>query len=278
MSDGNRKGLNGDKIMTEVVALECWHGALDPNRAAELCSHVGFKPGQFTTTNDYGAVTFTVKITEARLLLVVPPNEPVRIDRGSIFAGTDAAEVEHTTEVKKHSSREASASGELGFESCKVQASGKLGAGGKAGSSVAQKTAQKTKSGPIAVRCWKDSAGYAWLFTPSGGVSLNGEPWRRGQPVARFKRTDSAGSKLDAAIYLEVRTKREHINIEVIGVIRDKGNSLGRFLANLPRNKLAAAEACIRNALIAEGLEVDGFDDPNAYVTLARVQAADESS
>jgi hypothetical protein len=270
------KGINGDRVMREIVALDCWHSPFDKKRVATLCAHASFAQATYTTRSQHGPISFTVDLAEARLAVVIPDAEPLTVDQETVFAPASAPKIKKTVQqTEKHSSGYGGEAA-VGINGTKPVAKLKLTAKGGQETSFSETSKAQYELGPIKVRAWHHDGHYSWKLTPNEGRTLDGEPWDRTHAIAQIFRTDSATNRLDTAVYVEVQARRQHINIQVTAFKPEQASFIERALGEVKRNNLAAAEACLRHALFAEGLDVEGFDDDNAFITFARVQAAEK--
>jgi len=260
--------------MSEVVALDSWHSPAGRGRASRLHAHVAFKQGEFSTNSEFGLITFTVHLSEVRLSVSIPATEPIAIDPNKVYSGLKTAKIRESTQRIQKRSQGAGGRFEAAVSARGAKGKASLSAGGEKADSYSRTTKEQLERGPITVRPWHHGGTYSWIITPTSEGILDGEPWSRTQPLMTLSRTDSPNNHLDAAVYVEVKAKRDHLKIEITNFQPEHVSALDRLLSDIPRNNRAAAEACIRQALLAAGLETDGFENKDAFVTLARVQAA----
>jgi len=67
MAEERPSQINGDRMMGEVVAVDTWHSQIGKGRSSRLHAHVAFKQSTFSTRGEFGKVTFTVHLTDARV-------------------------------------------------------------------------------------------------------------------------------------------------------------------------------------------------------------------
>jgi hypothetical protein len=115
---------------------------------------------------------------------------------------------------------------------------------------------------------------YRWSLKPSKGTTLTGRPWDA-ESTPRLKIVDLRKDRskgLPPAVRVEVRCRREDLEIKYIEI---KSKNTWEAVKNRAgfRNRLAAAEAYIRDRLTKEGLAIKNFSDAFGEVTVASTTA-----
>ena len=98
-NDANRK-----RILADVVTVDVWHSPFDENKGtADLHVDVVFDEGRMGGENE-SQVRFRLSLKKAELVLLLPPTEPIKIDKSTVARGTAPAKFKKT--IKKEHSHE----------------------------------------------------------------------------------------------------------------------------------------------------------------------------
>jgi hypothetical protein len=275
MSDHNRK-----RALADMVALDAWRGGSPGKAKVDLHVDVVFGVARVGGGVDERA-RFRLSLRRAEVVVIIPPTEPARIDPETVARGGAAKVSVKDVETYKQSKRiGAMAKAEIGVgvSSPKARA--------KAGLSVAASTGRdkvttlsRQSDSMLVVQSQTVDGDYRWIITPSiDGDILDGHPWNA-KKAPRLKVTDlrqDRGRGIEPGVRVELRCLREDLEINNI-VLSDA--SLWASLTKSPthRNRVAAAEAVIRDRMMKAGLVHGALDDPYAQMCLAEVTVGGEA-
>ncbi|MDP2298207.1 MAG: hypothetical protein Q8M24_22415 [Pseudolabrys sp.] len=239
---------NRSRALAEVVAIDAWHDAFDQNISkVDLYVDVEFETGRIGGEAE-SSVRFRLNISQADLVVVIPDSEPLGIEKRSV--SRDSPPMMSTI------SNEIELSADATMSIARIGEADKL-------------------DYPFFVTQSKTSDGhYRWILRPSQGQVLQGRPWNP-DAMPRMKIFDKRKNRrrgIPPVARVEVRCRREDIKISDI---EWKDNSLWEIAKSRAgfRNKLAAAEAYIRDRLAKENLPQNNFNDSFGDITLASVIA-----
>lgn len=271
MDQPNRK-----RGLADVVGVEAWHRPFDTeNCQAELHVDVVFQTARLGG-NAGSPVRFKLSVKRAEIVVVLPAGEPVRVDAKSV--SRDSPTISGQAKERRISNKKAIAKSGIDAVVGRrgVDVSGAVGFGGDTSSSVERTIDSTALIGAMTVVHMKtDDNFHRWLVSPALRSKLDGRPWdpERSRLTLLDTREDRAKG-LAPAVRIEVRCLREDL---VISDIALKDETLWKRVVQAPghRNRLAAAEALIRNQLHEQNLirDGDGISDPYSELVLAATVA-----
>lgn len=268
-NSGNRR-----RLFADLVNIDAWHEPFGVAACVDLHADVVFGSARLGGEAE-SPIRFRLKAKRAEVLVVVPDTEPLAVDKKSVSRDAPNIRVNDGDMVKRGKTLKAKA-GIVGHITQKKAALG-LDAVASAESELSSEhTTEVTReSGQMRVMQSKTGDGYyRWILEPADGSYLYGRPWDASQ-VSRLKLIDLRADKsspIPPCVRVEVRCKREDLEIEGL-VLKDETLWQSVQARVGYQNRVAAAEAYIRNKLAQEGLEVRNFDDLFGDLTLGSVIA-----
>lgn len=270
---------NQVRNLAEIVSLEAWHDKFDGATArADLHVNVAFSTGRIGG-KDTDKVRFRLMLRQAEVVIVIPPSEPAKVDPRSVHrdARTREGVVTQTRETDLQGS--VSAGGKLKFGASGAEAGLDLGASAAASAKAATSVivTEALREMTVVHGLDEDGSSHRWTVTPAIGDELVGQPWRS-ENEPRLTVVDTRADRergIPPSIRVEVRCRREDLVItDIVMADEAKWSLLQRNPQH--RNRVAAAEAYLRNRLfeerLLEGAEGD-LSNPFARMTLAVVLA-----
>ena len=261
--DGRDLNSNTKKVFSEVVSVEAWHATFDKDGRAKVHVDLSFFEGLLGAENE-SAITFRVSLRRAVLKLVVPPNEPLAVlqapvDREPTLEGIRKIMSESQSGLQSAGKISAKLTG----DSLGVAASGEA----KISKATATRTHTETTQGvsTFGIRQFTDANGcYCWEISPEMSDIMRGKVWDPvKQPRLTVKQTSSV--KLPPVLEAHVLCRRGDIKIDKVEM---KGKSA--LQNKFTRNRIAAAQAAIRDRILSLGL-----DHPDADNDLVEVKIAE---
>ncbi|QDH72089.1 hypothetical protein [Brevundimonas sp. M20] len=265
--------------MAEIVTLEAWHEKFDgATERADLHVNVAFTAGRIGGKAT-DKVRFRLMLKQAEVVIVIPPSEPAKVDPRSVRRDTRAREGVATQTRETDLQGSTTAGGKLKLGASGVEAGldfdASAAASAKAATSVIVTEALREMM--VVHGLDEDGTSHRWTITPAIGDELVGQPWRS-EEEPRLTVVDMRVDRdrhIPPSIRVEVRCRREDLIITDI-VMTDEAKWSVLQLNPQHRNRMAAAEAYLRNRLFEERL-LEGADgdmsNPFARMTLAVVLA-----
>jgi hypothetical protein len=274
MDEHNRR-----RALADVASLDAWRGKVDKNGRVDLHVDVSFGVARIGGGVDE-KVRFRLGVRRAELTVIIPETEPARFDRASVTRAEAPAVQVKLSETRKASRKAAAGaqlSGAIGAKGAQVK--GKLSA--SANAAIAQEVVTKIlrQSGAILVAHGKNGDGsYRWIMTPAADASLlDGQPWDSAKAprlkIIDTRRDPSKG--IEPSIRVQIRCLREDLEISNI-VLKDQTLWASLIQSPTHRNRVAAAEAVIRDRLLKAGLVHGAVDEPYAELCLAEVVVGED--
>jgi hypothetical protein len=266
---------NRRRALTDVVDVEAWHEPYSPAvRTAELHVDVTFGIGR-VGGDSVSPIRFQLSLRRAEVVVVVPKVEPAKVLVHSVARSRPRVwgETIRTMAANSDVSGKAEIGGALSPHTPRLAATAKGSA-----SRSRQNTARVVEHADGAMRVVQsrtEDGDYRWTVTALTGV-LDGKPWdasASSQMTIEDTRSNR-GVGIAPAVRVQVRCRREDIKIDEI-VLKDRRAWATIKRSLMFRNKIAAAEAAIRQLLIVEGLFAGEISDPYLVITLAEVSAED---
>jgi len=267
---------NRRKEFAAVVTIEAWHGKFGPN-SAKVDLHVDVVFGTSRVGGEpESPVRFCLSVKQADVVIIVPETEPVAIDKKSVSRDTPKRVGRLKSIVKKSQKGKLKGAAKLLISA--LSPSGSFSASRESEVTEASQS-QFEMAGDLnfifSTQKKTEDGDYCWSLTPGENLDvLSGRPWDAvKQP--RLKLIDkrpNRGRGIPPSVRVEVRCLREDLSITKIQ-LKDRAtwtNIKARVGMN---NRMAAAEAYIRNCLSSQGLTVDNMSDLYARLTLASVIA-----
>lgn len=260
-------GNNDTKTFTEVVSLEGWHAAFDPDGRATVHVDASFFSGLVGAEDDYD-ITFRVALKRAVLRLVIPPTEPIAAIQSSVAREQTAEGI-----LKMISSTSLGGSASIGIDASLNPVPLKGGVSASTSASRTQSAISETEKAiaQFETRQFKDVAGnYCWEIRSRDGSRLDGKVW---DPVKRprlqiSRRTET---RIPPVMYAQVLCRR--CDIEITDVKPKKGSIFqNKFLAN----RLAAAKAVIKAKILGNGLNHPEGENDLIEIQIAETVIAEE--
>ena len=236
---------NRQRALAEVVSLEAWHDEFSATALkAALHVDVVFETGRIGGEED-SPVRFRLNIKQADVVVVVPESEPIGVDKNSV--SRDAPQV-------------------LGGIAAAIELA-------PDGSVELTNAASELRMINVTQSTTPDGE-YRWSLRPCQGNVLHGRPWDpiESPHLRLIDRRKDRSKGIPPAVRVEIRCRREDLTISDIDIknasILEKAKSKIGYT-----NRLAAAEAYIRDRLAKEGLEVKNFKDSFGEIHLASTLA-----
>jgi hypothetical protein len=270
---------NRKRAFADVVSIDAWHAPFDTAEHVDLHADVVFGEARVGGEVE-SAVRFRLKVKRAEVVVVVPEAEPVTVVKSSVSRDSPGFEAHYEKKTTNGSQLKANVSGGIRANPTELSAQGELGVG----ASTARKsdeTIELRGDVPLIVATMsKTQEGYyRWVLKSiMEGDPLEGRPWD-GAKHPRLKLKDlrkDRSTGLPPTVRLEVRCKREDLIIEDLTIKNESIWDTARSKAGF-KNRMAAAEAYIRDRLSEEGLEVQNLPDIFGQLTLASVTAEPSS-
>jgi hypothetical protein len=266
---------NRRRAFADVVTIDAWHddfGADVPK--ADLHADVVFGTARIGGESE-SHVRFRLSVRRAEIVVVVPESEPVKIDRRSI--SRDAPDLQgRMTETVERTTR----------ARIKGAVSGAVSASGVTGSLTAESDAESTISASEKLEMSSDvrlmfvtqsktaDGHYRWSVESNGKAALQGRPWD-GAKEPRLTLIDIRKDRskgIPPTVRVEIRCRREDLIITDLEIKNESLWDTAKRRAGF-KNRLAAAEAYIRERLSDEGLEVKNIDEAFSQLTLGTATA-----
>lgn len=273
MDNQNRK-----RGLSDVVGVEAWHVSFDESLGvAGLHIDVVFQTGRLGG-NPQDRVRFKLGLKKASVIVVVPPGEPARVDTRSVIRDSPVSSGQIIQKVA--TAHKAGASLGLNADAgVQPNLAGSLDLEvGVSGERERNLQLTESISHMKVVHMKNEEQFHRWLISPTVSRALDGRPWD--SRVARLNLIDTRKRPTRAmapTVRIEVRCMIEDLEITEIA-LKDQ-TAWNRVLAGPNhRNKMAAAEAYIRNRLYKDGL-IDGSlnDGANGYAEITIAATIAES-
>ncbi len=265
-------GDNRRRALADVIDVEAWHrefsSAVD---RAHLFVDVTFGVGRVGGEPE-SPVRFQMSLRRAEIVVVIPATEPATANIESVLrlAPQVATEAVSSKKTAIDASASAAIAGALGQP--RIDAVARL-QGAITRSQATNVQVTETGGSMRLVQSRTEDGSYRWVVTAFSGI-LDGKPWDAGSnslvEVIDTRKDRSGG--IEPAIRVQIKCRREDLIIEKL-TLKDRG-SWNKIKNGLNfKNKLAAAEAAVRNYLSEEGLFHNDISDPYVMMTLAEVTA-----
>lgn len=263
MNQGNRR-----RALHEVVTLDGWYDQFsDSSKRSKLHVDVAFHEGRIGGDDPLSEVSFKLRLKRAEVVVVVPEQEPVAVDKASVSRDAPQQKVKRTQAIAAEETSDVGAELSVGLSA--------MGPFAKLAAKMAGRSSKKKKSSTVisenldemAVLQVRTADGhYAWRIEPSVGSVLIGRPWDANKkPRLKLKDLRPIASKsVEPEVNLEVRCRKEDLEISDIKLKNDSFES--------GPNNLIAAKIEIRNRLVGAGLLEEDVDHAYAVLTLYNVR------
>lgn len=270
--------LNRRRALADLVSLDAWKGAID--RQGRFNLHVDVAFGQARVGGESEAkARFRLTLRRAEIVVIVPETEPAEIDRATVARETPQVKVSASEDLTSQTSVGGALELDFGLGGGKPRADIGVSAQAKTQTASSAKTKVTRAGGALLVGQGKTGDGdYRWVITPAiEGQKLDGHPWDAVQSPrmkVRDKRKD-LDKHIEPTVRIQARCLREDL---VISDIVLKDTTVWNDLTQRPghRNRMAAAEAVIRDRLAKAGLLHDDLGEPYAQLCLAEVSVGEE--
>lgn len=269
-----RDADNRKRAFADVVTIDAWHESFHGERTkVDLHADVVF--GKARVGGETASpVRFRLSVRRAELVVVIPPFEPVSVDRSSVSRDNPDRQLRLTKTMER--SARGTAKGALSVSASNKRFSGAVSSDVSAQSDISRNTKLEVSATAqfFVTQSKTPDGNYRWAIEPSTSTILEGRAW---DPVKepRLKLVDERKDRskgLPPVVRVEVHCRREDLVIEDV---RIKDESLWKKLKGRVgfANRLAAAEAYIRDRLRTEGLQVEDIHDEFGKLTLGSVSA-----
>lgn len=266
---------NRKRAFADVITIEAWHDNFNEKHSrVDLHADVVFGKARVGGESE-SPVRFRLSVKRAEVVVIIPETEPVTIDKKSI--SRDAPEFEgRITEITEQKTK-TSAKTKVSASASPVGVRGSLSA--EAGGETDLATSRKLAvSGAIrfmlVTQSQTDDGHYRWTIEPHTKQILEGRPWdavKRPRLKLIDKRKDRKKG-IPPTVRVEVQCRREDLLIEDVKIKDESLWEAAKSRAGF-KNKMAAAEAYIRDRLSEEGLEVQNISEIFSQITLASTTA-----
>ena len=267
MDQRNRK-----RGLADVVGVEAWHQAFThESDRSELHIDVVFQTARLGGDIE-APIRFKLGVKRAEVVVVLPTGEPVRVAPETV--SRDAPSVTGQAKEVRVTNKNIAANANVGggLSPSGSEASVKLGMNASGSASV-QNTIDTTATitGINVVHMKTGDALHRWLLSPNTSENLEGRPWdSKSSRLVLIDTRKDRNNGLAPSIRVEIRCLREDLDISNI-VLKD--SKLWNIISNRPghRNRIAAAEAFIRNKLAEHNLlgSEETIEDPFCEMVLA---------
>lgn len=267
---------NRARILGDVVSLDVWHQAFS-NETPKVALHVdvAFRTSKVGAEAE-SPVRFELGLKKAELAIVLPEHEPAAIDPSSI--SRDTPKKERGTRKRKYAKHQSKkAKGKFGTQISPkgIKPKASAGVGFELGEVIEESAETRQKIETISVTQSKDTQGnYRWEIESESGTPLQGHPWNA-DSAPRLKIIDTRTDKdkgIAPVVRAAVRCLREDLDIKQIEAKDPK--IFEQIMEKLGfRNRMAAAEAYIRQQLEKEGLYFSDISEKYSALELANVSA-----
>jgi hypothetical protein len=266
---------NRRRAFADVVSIDAWHEPFESgDGVVDLHADIVFGTARVGGEID-SPIRFRLSVKRADVLVIIPPSEPVKIDRRSVIRG--APEVHgHLTETLEQTA-EAHAKGQI---SGSVDAKGIAGGASAVVGASTNISSSKKLEISATVEFMKVTQSktaddqYRWTIEARRTRTLEGRPWD-GVKEPRLKLIDQRKDRtkgIPPTVRVEVRCRREDLIIEDLEVKDETAWQALKGRAGFT-NRLAAAESYIRDRLSEEGFEVGNIGDIFSQLTLGSATA-----
>lgn len=275
MGEHNRR-----RALADTVSLDAWKGEVGAKGKFDLHVDVTFGVGRLGGEVDDKA-RFKLSLKRAEVVVIISPNEPAKVDKGSV-ARTETAGVVIKDVVTQQSEGAIAAAVGIDASVSERGAKAKAKAGAKAKASKSKKavtTITRQTSSMIIVQSQTVDGDYRWSI--SGAVAemmLDGKPWDADR-VPRMKVIDTRRDRsrgIEPSVRVEVRCLRDDLKIENI-VLKDDKAWANLLKSPSHRNRYIAAEAVIRDRLFKAGLVHGALGEPYAQMCLAEAIVGEDA-
>ncbi|WP_421736800.1 hypothetical protein [Caulobacter sp.] len=283
--DGGYKGRactmiehNRRRALADLVGLDAWKGALDKQGRFNLHVDVAFGVSRVGGGVEERA-RFRICLKRAEVVVIVPPTEPATVDKATVERDSGGLSVKtqesYVTRTQAAASARANVTvGAKGGVDAGISAAVNSGADVSATSSA---TLSRNGTALVSGQSQTFDGNYRWVITPAiDGAMLDGHPWdakQKPRMKVRDDRSDRA-RHLEPTIRIQVRCLREDLEITDI-VLKDTKRWQSLVRSPTHRNRVAAAEAVIRDRLSKAGLFHDPLDEPFSELCLAEVSVGE---
>jgi hypothetical protein len=266
---------NRRRAFADVVSIDAWHEPFESGGAfVDLHADVVFGTARVGGETE-SPIRFRLSVKRADVVVIIPPSEPVKVDRKSVLRS--APEVQgHLTETLEHTA-EAHAKGQINGsidgKGISGGASADLGASTNISSTKRLEISAVVEFMKITQSKTADDQ-YRWTVEARRTRTLEGRPWD-GVKEPRLKLIDQRKDRtkgIPPTVRVEVRCRREDLIIEDLEVKDETAWQAFKGRAGFT-NRLAAAESYIRDRLSEEGFEVGNITDIFSQLTLGSVTA-----
>jgi hypothetical protein len=268
---------NRKRAFADVVSIDAWHDDFDGRRSkVDLHADVVFGTARVGGEPE-SPIRFRLSVRRAEVVVVIPELEPVSVVKKSVARDSPKFQGRLTETFEK----KAKISGKGKVSASASHIGGSASASGEASAQADQSDSKRLEISTtvqlmIVTQSQTSEGDYRWLVTPTPGIGeiLQGRPWdavtRPRLKMADHRKDRSKG--LPPIVRVEVQCRREDLVIENLHI---KDESIWENVKSRMgfKNRLAAAEAYIRDRLYAEGLEVENIEDAFGRLTLGSVTA-----
>ncbi|WP_157196438.1 hypothetical protein [Methylobacterium sp. 88A] len=264
---------NRKRALNEVVSLDAWHkGFTKSRKASDLHVDVTFSEGRIGEDSDSN-VRFRLSLKQAQIVVVVPPNEPAKVQVATV------RREDKDVKVKTEKVLTSKNKGNIGLSANADAGANQLNASVKAGVEISSE-ALRLKTIKILEKAYAMTATqfrtrdehYAWRIEPAAENILNGKPWNATrEPRMKIEDTRADREKgIEPSIRVEIRCRRE--DFEIRDIMYKNGGTWGNLLEHhFNQNKILAAQAVIRTRLFESGLLHGELSDPFAEITICAI-------
>ncbi|KAB7643624.1 hypothetical protein [Polymorphobacter fuscus] len=259
---------NQRRIFDSVVSVDAWHTSFDnASQVAAVHVDVSFLRGKLGDEPE-SPVRFEVSLSKAEVVFIIPAGEPLSVIQTSVRREQPLT-VQKTLITSKDRSMMVKGNAGLNIDAANTNIE-LSSSGGYSNATNSQEQTQVTQNtGGIAWAQSKLPTGeYVWQLAPANSKALLGKAWDSVlEPLLKIKNMSKVENVIESVARIEVRCRREDLVISNF-VIKDQG-VVQNIKNKMLNNKIAAAEAYIRNSLSDRNLDVRNFSDPYGSITLA---------
>lgn len=272
MNEHNRR-----RALADMVSLDAWRGE---RRSAKADLHVDVVFGEARVGGEVEErARFRLSLKRAEVVVVIPATEPARIDKTSVVRGeTNTTKVSISTTKKQAGKRGIDVKGGLGTNARGPRIDAGASAEFSANTSAEKITRTNvTGSNTSVVQSRTEDGDYRWIVSSIDMQPLLGHPWDADK-APRLKLVDTRpdlNRGIEPSVRVQVRCLREDLEITNI-VLKDEKRWASLRQSPTHRNRVAAAEAVIRDRMMKAGLVHGALDEPYAQMCLAEVTVGED--
>jgi hypothetical protein len=211
---------NRRRAFADAVAIDAWHDDFSNGQTrVDLHADVVFGTARVGGEID-SPVRFRLSIKQAEVIVIIPENEPVSVDKESV--SRDSPELSGRLTELIEGTSQANVEGAASTSISPTRLAGSVSAQIRAQASFSanKKLEVSTDVQMIVTQSTNADGHYRWLIQPRISTTLEGRPWNA-KERPRLRLVDQRGDRskgIPPTVRVEVRCRREDIAIEDLEV------------------------------------------------------------